>query len=213
MRRLLSLTAIFAAIAFAGTAHAAGLTDPTAIIENLTTENMTALVQELGGDQIQVNEGDGIKIIQFRSGSIPFNLAFACEKGTAVCVGLFMLVAIDPGTTHYPLELFNTFNKDHPFVSAVALDGNKYGVGRMLLTDGGVTKRNIALNLATFSLAPEAIMKFLASQLVAGYQQGGSARFLPASMGTTYGRPVRLSPREFSEIARNALRSRTPAAR
>jgi hypothetical protein len=57
------------------------------------------------------------------------------------------------------------------------------------------------MNIAMFAVAPGEVMKFLQSQLVAGYQQGG-AQVRQVSFGTGTLRAVPLSAQEIAAIMR-----------
>lgn len=56
-------------------------------------------------------------------------------------------------------------------------DGTKTGIGRALLVDSGVTKKNVAINIATFAAAVQFAIKTLNEQVVAGI---GQSQFLRA---------------------------------
>jgi hypothetical protein len=194
------VVATAAAVVPAGAAEMK-LSDPTAQIENLTAQNVTAILQELGAQQIETHQDGGKTVVTFKDGEVPFNLGFAlCDVKPKTCLALVMVVGFDPGATRYPLELFNTFNKDNSFVTAVALDGNRFAVSRMLFTDGGVSRKNVAANVANFAAAPQVVMKFLASQIVAGTDRASPAPFQQVNAGANAVRPVALSPQEMAAI-------------
>lgn len=171
----------------------------------LTADVVKSLVTELGGTEVEVHDQGKEKIITFKNGETPFNLGLAlCEVRPGGCVALILAVGFDPGTTHYPVELFNTFNQQNPFVSSYQIDGNKFAVTRMVLVEGGVTRKNLAVNIATFAAAPADLMQFLNSQLVAGYQQGGT--FQRAGFGSPYARATWLAPQQMSDIISRSIR-------
>ena len=175
------------------------IANPGAIVDNLTADNVSELIRELGGQQIQTREVDGKKLVTFMDGNVPYNLGIAlCDIRPGKCLAVAIAVIIDPGTTSYPLEIFNNFNKENLFVTLIKLEGNKFGVGRVLLVDGGVTKKNLAINIASFALTFQEAMKYLSSQLVAGYQQNGT--FQRAGLGAASPRPVFATPQEMTRI-------------
>jgi hypothetical protein len=174
----------------------------------ITADLISGLVTELGGTEVQIHDQGKEKIITFKNGDTPFNLGVAlCETRPNGCIALIMAVGFDPGNTHYPVELFNSFNKENPFVSTFQIDGNKFAVTRMVLVDGGVTRKNLAVNIATFAAAPGELMTYLNSQLVAGYQSGGA--FQRAGFSSGFARPVRLGPNDMAQIMR---RQRLPTS-
>lgn len=168
---------------------------------SITAETVSQIVTGLGGTEVRIHDQDKEKIVTFQDGETPFNLGIGlCDIRPGGCVGLTMIVGFDPGATHYPVELFNAFNQQNPFVSTFQIDGNKFAVARMILVDGGVTRKNIEANIANFAVAPGELMQYLNSQLVAGYQPNGT--FRPANFGMGGLRPVRLDPRQVADIMR-----------
>lgn len=196
-------------------ARAAETTAGSEQLASITAELVSKVVTELGGTEVQIHNEGSEKIVTFKDGDTPFNFGIGlCEVRPPGCLALTMIVGFDPGATHYPVELFNTFNQQNPFVSTFQIDGNKFAVARMVLIDGGVTRKNLDVNIANFAVAPGELMKYLNSQLVAGYQADGS--FQRASFGGGFARPVRLNPRQVGDIMRRQqakLIDRHPAQR
>jgi len=201
MRNALLGAALAAAITITP-AVAADLTNPTANVEHMKAAEVAALLTELGAGEVQVVQDNGEQFILFKNGEIPFNVGFVACEGSTGCLGMVLVVGFDFGTTRYPMELFNSFNKEHPFVSAIQLDGGKFAVSRMVVTEGGVTKKNLATNIAGFASAPGSIMTYLSSQFVAGYQPNGAAPFQPVTMNKGPLRPVPLTKAEIDQVKR-----------
>ena len=200
MRSVFLGAAMAAALAIAP-ATAADLSNPTGNVEYMKAADVAALLTELGAREVQIEQSGNDQYIHFMDGEIPYNVGFlACEN--TGCLGLVVLVGFDLGATRYPLELFNNFNKDHPFVSVVQLDGGKFAVSRMIVTEGGVTRKNLATNIAAFAAAPSELMKYLGSQFVAGYQPSGAPPFQPVTANQGLPRPVALSKAEIDQIKR-----------
>ena len=175
------------------------ISNPGAQMENLTVANVSEILTELGAQTVEPHETtDGKKIITFTDKGIPYNVGIVCDGGT--CTGLVMIVAMAAGSGKYPLEMVNASNKENMLVTVTKLDEEKIGIGRVMVTDGGVTKKNVAINVATFVGAVQSTIKFLTSQLVAGIQQGSPATFQRASMDTTPLRPVALNSSEMGAI-------------
>lgn len=175
--------------------------NPGTQMELLTVANIKDLLTELGAQGVESQEDGKNKSVAFKDGETPFHIILiGCEEQPGGCLGMVILVAIDAGSTNHPLESFNSFNTGNSFMTAMKLDGNKYAVTRMVVTEGGVTKKNVAVNIVNFAVAPELIMKHLASQIVAGVQQDG-AQLQTASTGTSRAQPIRLSPAELARIA------------
>lgn len=192
-------TCIALSLALALPAFAAGepdaLTNPTMVMDSLTAESVAEIVRELGGQQVQVREGEGKKIVTFVDGTIPYNLGIVqCEIRPGKCVGLIMVVIVDGGK--FSLENINARNKSDLFVSVAKFDETRTGIGRALLVDSGVTKKNIAMNIASFAGAVQLAIKTLNEQLIAsgpGFQRAGLMQSPPA-------RAVLLAPRDTARI-------------
>lgn len=158
------------------------LTNPGTIIEGLSAANVSEILTELGAQEVATREVNKTTIVDFKSAAVGFHLVLAaCNARPGQCLAMIMLVGFDSGETSYPLETFNSFNRDNPFASAIKMEGSRFVVTRMLVSDGGITKKNIALNIASFASAPQVVEKHLASQVIAGVQHNGG-RFQPASM-------------------------------
>ena len=123
-------------------------------MEALTPANVSEILTELGAQEVGSRDVDKKKVVDFKSGDMTFHiLLVACETRSDGCLAMVMATAFDPGQTSYSLESFNSFNREYPFVSAIKLEGNKYAVTRMLVVEGGVTKKNIAVNIVEFRRA------------------------------------------------------------
>ena len=201
MRKVLLGAALAASIAITP-ALAADLTNPTATVEHMKPAEVAALLTELGAGEVQVLQENGEQFILFKNGAVPFNIGFVACEGQTGCLGMVLVVGFDFGATRYPMELFNSFNKEHPFVSAIQLDGGKFAVSRMVVTEGGITRKNLATNIAAFASAPGSIMTYLSSQFVAGHQPNDPAPFQPVTMNKGPLRPVPLSKTEIDQIKR-----------
>lgn len=168
------------------------LTNPTMLLDSLTAESVAEIVRELGGQQVQTREADGKRIVTFVDGNIPYNLGIVqCEPRPGKCVGLIMVVIVEGGK--FSLENINAQNKSDLFVSVAKFDETRTGIGRALLVDSGVTKKNVGMNIASFAAATRLAIKSLNEQLVAS----ASPAFRPAALaGARPARPVLLSPRD-----------------
>jgi Putative bacterial sensory transduction regulator len=200
MRKILLGAALAAAIAITP-AQAADLTNPTLNVERLKAADVAAFLTELGAGDVKVEKADGQEYVIFMNGQIPFGVDFIGCDGSG-CLGLVLVVGFDFGATRYPLEMFNSFNKKYPFVSAVQLDGGKFLVSRMVVMEGGITRKNLATNISGFVAAPQAIMTFLNSQYVAGYRPNGAPPFQPVTMNNGLMRPIRLTRAEMDQVGK-----------
>ena len=199
MRRLLTVLTFLTASYFSAAALAAGLPliDPGAQIENLTPTIVAGLLAELGVQNVEQHNSNGKQIVTFVDAGIPYNLGLVCDA--SACTGLFMVVGMNTGADKYPLEILNASNKRNALVT-VTQEDDKILIDRVLITEGSVSKKNIAINLVTFVGSVQETLKFLTSQLVAGYQQGGPAQYQRASLGLGMRppRPEFLSPQDMA---------------
>ncbi|MEQ1752629.1 MAG: YbjN domain-containing protein [Micropepsaceae bacterium] len=188
------------------------LTNEKSTIDYFTADNVSGLLKELGAQQVQVQSSDTGKSVTFQDGAIPYNaILTVCNKTTGANCEATILVVIFEGSTSYPVDAFNNFNKEQSFVTAVKLEENKYAISRMLLSSGGVTKKNVAVNIASFASAPAKVMQYLSSQLVAGYQDGQGANLQRVSYNPAPSHAIQATPRDIAQILK-AVEHSTPTA-
>jgi hypothetical protein len=176
MRKLcLAVTAAVAlaagAPAFAAEPPEPPITNPASIVDSADPEQMAQMMRELGAQQVQVREVEGQKVVTFFYGEVPYNIGFSvCDIRPGKCLAATMIVVVNLGTaTVPPLESLNTVNSGM-FVTAVKLDANRFAVGRVSILDGGVTKKNLAINAGSFVVTFQALIKALDEQVVASAQ-------------------------------------------
>lgn len=183
------------------------ITEPMSLIDTVTAEGLTTLLTELGAQNIETRDTPNGKLITFMDGALPYNMSIAlCDIRPGKCLGLSMAVIMDMGTTSYSLEALNSFSRDNLFVTALKLDGNKVGFGRIWLVDGGVTKKNMAINIASFIVTLHQGLKTLQSQVVAGVQPDGS--YKPTSLNQSKPTFVRADPGDMARMTQ-AMRHKT----
>lgn len=171
------------------------LTNPTLVMDGVTAESAAEIMREIGGRDVQIRETETGKIVTFFDGNIPYNLGIVqCDIRPGKCIGLIMVVVVEGG--NFSLETINTRNKSDLFVSVAKFDETRTGIGRALLVDSGVTKKNIAINIATFAGAVQLAIKTLNEQVVASI---GQPQLLRAG-STPRLRPILLPPRETARI-------------
>lgn len=175
MRKLcLALTAaasLAAVPAFAAEPPEPPISNPMSIIDSADPEQIAGMMRELGAQKVEVRESQGQKMVVFFNGEVPHNIGVGlCEFRPGKCLAMTMIVVVNMGTaTVPPLESLNTVNGGM-FLTAVKIDANRFAVGRVMIVDGGVTKKNLAINVASFIVTFQAMMKSLDEQVVAGLQ-------------------------------------------
>jgi hypothetical protein len=176
------------------------ITNPNEIVTEVTEDNLVALLKELGVQKLELRDtSTGHKQIVFYDGTMPYNMMVAgCQIRPGKCVAFALVAIIDTGTTNYSLDAINSVNKNSSFVTVVKVETGKVGGGRIDIIDGGVTKKYLAINIASFVVNFLDSMKTLQSQLTAGYQQGGG--FQNAAFGAPRLHGVPATPQQMREI-------------
>lgn len=196
---LASAALLLAAPAFAQSEPS--LSNPTSLIDNADPEQVAALMRELGATNVEVRGANADRVVGFQVGAVPFNVGFsACNVRPGKCLSMTTLVVVNSGDQPAPaLDALNTVNANM-FLTLARLDANRFAVGRVHLLDGGVTKKNLVVNIATFILAFDETMKALSNQVVAGVQPRGV--YLSAPVRRTMPRPIHATPAEIAHIAK-----------
>jgi len=182
------------------------ISNPTQLIDHVTSENITEMVREMGAQQIETRDvGNGQKLVTFVDGSIPYNAGTViCDIRPGKCMALALAVMMDTGATTYSLDVLNAFNRDNLYLMLVKLEDGKIGFGRVTLVDGGVTKKNLAFNIASFAATLQQALQHLRSQLVAGVRQDGT--FPAANLSGPEPRLVQATPEEMAKITAKMLK-------
>jgi hypothetical protein len=210
------ITAAFAATALAfSSAQAAEpgeppITNPDQIIKNVTEQTLVDLLKELGAQQVEVKEYNGKRQIVFFDGGVPYNMAAdICNIRPGKCIGVTMIVLVESSGGGTSLEVLNTANRGNLYLTVFKLDNARFGVGNVQLIDGGVTKRNLAINIASFVVTFNQVMNEMKNQTVASLQQTGpfgQGAFQRAS-ATPIPRPVVATPNEMAAITGQMTKS------
>ena len=194
--RSLSTTAATLALLLAipaANAEPAKLANPTQIVDEIVAENVSALVTEIGGQQVEVRGSDGKKSVIFRDGGIPYVLTpTACVQTLGKCVGLSMIVLVDNSKSAFSLETLDTANRENGLLSFFREGNDKFVVGRIAVVDGGVTKKNLANEIALFVVSFQEAMKKMSSQTIASVNRPNP--YLSATVGGGLPQPILISP-------------------
>lgn len=110
-----------------------------------------------------------------------------------------MVVIVDNSELKFTLDTLNSANKSTSFLTFFKEEANKFTVGRVNLVDGGVTKKNIAINISLSALEFREAMKRLQNQLTVGLDRG--APFQPASYGPARWRAFAPAPDYAASLA------------
>ena len=172
------------------------LSNPTQIYDGVSPEGMTALLTEIGAQKIQMLEAVGTtKRMVFFDGNVPYNVAFdMCDAASGNCSIVLLAVIMDGAP--YSLDTVNQANDKNVFVTVVK-GGGKMAIGRSLMLAGGVTKKNLVINVATFALAFQQTMKSITEQVVAS--RGTPGVYLSTQAPIPF-RPMIATPEDIQKL-------------
>ena len=176
-------------------ASAADVSDATSIVDSLDVTSVGRLVAEIGGQKVETREEGEKKYVTFYDGEQPYIIAITlCDAKPGKCMALMQLALVDTGATKITSEQMDKLNGD----------GNKIGFGRILIVDGGVTRQNLAINIAGFVVTFQEEMKKLAGQLTSSLERSGNTA-AAAAMANTHFRPVQADPRHIRYVSDQLL--------
>jgi hypothetical protein len=174
-------------------------------INVFTAQEVVAILNEAGATDVQRDDGDGISFISFKLGDQPYSFSLRlCDKtDRSRCGGLLMAAAYRMSPQHN-VELFNSFNRSVPFLTAVKLDSSVMAFGRFVISLGGVTRENVKANIDFLRLAPELFLSFEKSQVIASVD-AGAAQLSQATAAPIKPEPVALTRAEMARLMDEAL--------
>ena len=186
------------------------ISNPAQIVDTLTTADVTALLTELGAQKIQVLEDTAkSKRVVFFDGDVPYNVGIdLCDVRPGKCIAMVLLIIADGGSA-YPYEAINKANEDNLFVTAVKGANGKLAFARVNLIDGGVTKKNLAINIGSFALTFRQVLTALQTNVVAS---ANTPNAYLSSTRPTHLRPLIATAQDF-EALKAALPKNTMSLR
>jgi len=197
----LALAPIGAATAFA----ASEVSDASKIVDSLDVTAVGKLIAEIGGQKVETTEQGDKKLIVFYESDQPYIIAItACDAKPGKCIALAQMALVDTSPASISLDQLNTVNGDSLFMTGFKLDGNKIGFGRIIVVDGGVTRQNLAINLAVFVVAIPEALKLIQGQLTSSLQQQPNPQ-AAAALASLRFTPVQADPRQLRAISDQLL--------
>jgi hypothetical protein len=162
------------AASLAPRAAAADVANPTLMVEEVTLDFLAGLIREIGGGDVQIHSGEGGKSISFMDGDVPYNVTLAlCEtERPDKCYGFGLLVLM--ADTGFSNEALNKWNKDTMLLTLFKDDEKNIGIGRIELTDGGVTKKHVGAAISWFVNDVRELLKSINSQVTVQGPQGAA---------------------------------------
>jgi hypothetical protein len=176
------------------------VTNPTQVVDSAVAEDLAQIVREINGQDVQVVEANGKKGVMFKDGDIPYTMApVFCDILPGKCLGFVMVVILDNNEFKFTLDTLNFANKSTSFLTFFKEDSSKINVGRVNLVDGGVTRKNIAINISLSAMEFRETLKRLQSQLTVGNDRG--TPFQSASYGPARWRAFAPAPDYAASLA------------
>jgi len=186
------------------------ITQPDQVLDTLTAEAVGSLVAELGGKEVEIRDLEGGKVVIFVDAGIPYQLSVAgCESIPGKCISLVMLVFVETGASGITTDMVNSGNLEEFFITSLKVDDKTMAFGRGLLVAGGVTRRNLAMNIGVYANRTGEALKHFASKVVASNALPGAPQNL--SMGAGKINAVRPTDEQLS-AALKAHNARLKAA-
>jgi hypothetical protein len=169
MLRFAAAVAAFFVTAAAGFGVASPAMAQSAPVQNFTVENVSAIIQEIGGTELAVSKDGSLTHVAFKLEGEPvvFTIGLCdIDKRQPGCMGLTMLFFFDlePGHT---LEAINEFNVNFGLTMAMRVDNKVLAFGRFVLAHGGITSGNVKSNYAMLAEAPGAFANMMKGKQVA----------------------------------------------
>jgi len=199
-------TAAVAALAFGAAAALSPVSiqpaqAQSALLNDFTAENVSAVLTELGATNIKTSQNDGITFLNFELGGLPQSYSIrlcnlSAELGPG-CLGLLMAIGFET-PDKINLDVFNSFNRKWPLATSVKIDDKTMALGRFIFSPGGVSRENLKANIALLMGAPEAFNTHLKSQLVASLELS-QPTFTHIGTGGAF-RSIRLSPQQLVQF-------------
>jgi len=176
------------------------ITDPMGMIDTVTPELVSGLLSELGAQRLETRDrASGGKVVLYYENDTPFNLIVgACDVRPNKCLALAEVVVLATDGAEVSLDIINTLNKEGLFMTVFQVDKTKIGFGHVFLVDGGVTRKHLAISMASFSVTLKQVVDRLQALLITNAKISG----LPPSVGYARARvsPARIEPKDWATI-------------
>lgn len=192
MRKLMLAAVTFTLVTSLGQAaeDERKISNPTTVVQSVTADDVAGLLREMGAADTTITDGENEKIVSFRDGGVPFNIAVTvCEKANpGKCYGLAQLMMLkDKG---YSYASLNALNTETLTLTLFKNEKEAYvGLARVELIDGGVTRERLANAITWYVVEVHEALAKLTKQVVAGVDADGKTKPL-AMDGAAAPQPV-----------------------
>jgi hypothetical protein len=147
--------------------------DPAStVVESLTVDTLATILQDAGAEEVAPSAAE--RFVRFKSGTRNFLVALSsCNEKGEECA----LVTIGRGVkSKLPLEVLNKLNgRYRGLIAANRGAEDTFTLFHASILSGGVTRKNIAVNLVWFVNESQAFADFIQSQLVASIDPSAKA--------------------------------------
>jgi hypothetical protein len=155
------------------------ISDPAKIVESADAATIAAIVNEMGFAKAEIREDKGEKAVVFTYNEQPYIISVTgCDTGK--CESMIPIALVDTSPQTITTEQLVKITDDNIYLAAFKLDGNVVGFGHVVIMEGGVTRQNVAVNIADFIVTYEETLKKLVgnpltSSLQPSQQQAAAA--------------------------------------
>ena len=166
------------------------------LVEGLTVSSLAAILTEAGAEEVTPATDE--RVVRFKSSGRNFFVTLgACDEQTELC-GLATIGRVLKAKL--PIEVLNKVNRKYDgLVSAARVKEDSFRLVHSTIIAGGVSAKNIAVNLVWYVNESPEFETFIKSQLVA---ENPASR--PDLQNVSAGWPIGdvvLSPEEISRLA------------
>jgi hypothetical protein len=174
------------------------ISNPTALVESVSADDIAAMLREMGGVDVKISDVKGEKVVSFKDGGVPFDIAITlCEKDAPTkCIGLAQLMMLQDKS--YSYETLNTLNVETLTLTLFKKDAY-IGLARVELIDGGVTRERVSNAIAWYVAEVHDALKKLTQQVVAGVGADGKTNTLALDAATPP-HPIKAAPETVVSI-------------
>lgn len=130
------------------------------VVEFFNRTNVEKALKELGATDIKFKNDSSLQVFSYRYNTISYGAALSGCKTEKECLALWSTAVYAADSKPYDLKAVNGFNNKNTLVSAVVLKDGRLGVGRQIVSAGGVTMDNVKFNVTLFHLVHDDLVKY-----------------------------------------------------
>ena len=161
MRRLMTFASASAAVLLltalglpSDRGHAA---EGSQLITLFTVDDLTEIAKQQGATEIQSSVEDGEPVIALKKDDLYFGFVLRGCQPALGCKALQLALYFEPGKTPFALDDVNALNVKYALVKFFVAKDGALAMSRFIIADGGISKDNVAANIAHFFAMPGTI--------------------------------------------------------